>query len=694
MRARGPWIFLLLTVALLPTGAGQDPVEPEAGMVTLFEDPEEDAMVKSGDAEVPVQPWPTVDLRSLSWEETPEDLRVQIGLAALEQDRPEAFIVDDVNVDVRFSHGDMHYLVRFRMTDLVDDPDYYATLYHDDPTAAFPTYLQALPVEVDADANTLTAPVPRADILDQDGAPLNLDDTVTGIWARSESVAVAVTNTLVSGYTLDTATVEVTDTVPDGGADGAAEWAIQHGVEQVGHLALYSDRPFRLSNGEATTFLYEVRLENDAGFPDTVTLDHSTAPQGWMVTFPEKEVRIDAGETVDLPVLLTVPFNHEHGTVHSMEVTGQSRADPQARAHLELGVRYTEIPQPAGHHDTLHIHLGPSGAYMNTEAEHDGATGEPDANSGFGSDFVSYTYTWAIPLAPPLGIGLDFDLERTGTLQMPVTVGGGAVEGYAHGTLVLRQADRQAFFGYREEPLATLPDTEPRMIIPGEETVFELEVRPQAAADHVPYVADSALFLHFRITLTGTAPGLNPSPTAASLQPGGVMELPLNEFHDDVDDYFASLSGVELIPVSSQQRFVNPGETILFEVDAENVGALEGTFDLDLTGTHTEWTRILGDPQIHLGPGAKRPMAVAVSPPDSAVDGELVDVTLHASKSDDPNVRSLIRFLAEVDTDEDHPDESLDADDVDAQLRSQKTPGPWIGLVGLALLGLAARRRR
>ena len=75
-------------------------------------------------------------------------------------------------------------------------------------------------------------------------------------------------------------------------------------------------------------------------------------------------------------------------------------------------------------------------------------------------------------------------------------------------------------------------------------------------------------------------------------------------------------------------------------------------------------------------------LAVAVTPPADANTGETIDLTLHAVKADDDNVRSLIRLLATVDDSQDHPDESSQVDDIDKSLRDKDAPAlPSPGLI-------------
>jgi uncharacterized membrane protein len=133
---------------------------------------------------------------------------------------------------------------------------------------------------------------------------------------------------------------------------------------------------------------------------------------------------------------------------------------------------------------------------------------------------------------------------------------------------------------------------------------------------------------------------------------------------------------------------VNPGKTVLFNITMENIGTTKGSYELELTGSHVEWARIVGPTGLSLGAGESRVLQVAVAAPASAVDGELADVTFHAKLKTDPNVRSLIRLLAEVDVDEQHPDMAGQEQEV-----AKKSPGIGLALL-VGLVGLAARTRR
>jgi hypothetical protein len=460
--------------------------------------------------------------------------------------------------------------------------------------------------------------------------------------------------------------------------------------------------PLRTSNGEATTFLFEVEVTNGADFFDTVRPNWDGGLDSWTVTFPDGNIRLDPGESRSLPFLVTVPFSHVHGEYYPFTVNFQSQADPEASGKLELGVRYTSVPQPAGHHPMLYLHGSYEEGFMNTLE--DVSTSESSETTRTWYCNTGGAFGQSIPLQPNLAMGLDFELEEVGLMEWHIK-SEKDTEGYSvEGALIVSptQPDRcDVARGNRHDgTVATIAQTEPMELRSEVTSTFSSVITPTEIGDYVPFNQDNQLWLSIRIIMPDDATS-NPECTFGCVaeffpkwQEGTNMLLPLKEYHDDVDDYFAELSGIDLYAANNtQERFVNPGETIIFRIQATNVGIQQATFDLEMTGTNTNWATLLGDDQIKLKPGEIQEIAVAVKSPSSStvVDGELADIVLHATLEDDPGIRTIIRLLAEVDTDEDHPDESAAVLGLDEELQ---TPTALLAVpAGLLLAAIAIRRR-
>lgn len=692
MRASALVCLALVLLGSIPAAVGQEGSGPD-GALRVLEDPGGDEDFTVADQHTGQTRWAASDLLALDVSEAVGNLRFVMQVRDLGSETTPA---DGIDYEVRFTAGGAAYGLRIfysgdGTTDgyfCAPDPDFGDFLFCSD----------SLTVAADATAETLAVDVPLGLLVPASGGRMMKGDRVEAFRAAATSLG----GSLVAGYTLGT--VDSSDAMPDAGT-GTVAYTITSGAEQVGHILAGSVRPVRVSNGEATTLLFELEVRNTLDRHDTVALAVDGAPQEWVVTFPDEEVRIDGGGVATVPVLVTTPFNHDHGAYRAFNVTATSRSDPLAVGRVELAVRYTKVPQPAGHHDTVFLHGGTSGPfYLNTLETEEIPPGEESEDPVFSGGCSSGSsngnaMTELIPLVPPLQMGLDVDLAKTGLAKIQLTSEVPIVDGYSVSGLLQAWRGKERPSTCQTEPdattIASLERSAPFSIDAGQTIVVELPIIPLAAGDYLPY--GDGLNLALQLILWQEGPAHAPicclGEDAPTFVAGSTFKLPLAEYHDPVDQYFSTLSGVELFAVAEQQRLVNPGETAVFRLTAENIGAQRASFELQLTGTHTEWARVLGDARITLGAGESRELAVAVTAPSGSGNGEMADVTLHAVKSDDANVRSLIRLLATVDDSEDHPDDSDQVDGIDQSLRGQDAPAlPWLALLA-ALAMLAARRR-
>ncbi|MFO1532240.1 MAG: hypothetical protein ABR562_00855, partial [Thermoplasmatota archaeon] len=77
-----------------------------------------------------------------------------------------------------------------------------------------------------------------------------------------------------------------------------------------------------------------------------------------------------------------------------------------------------------------------------------------------------------------------------------------------------------------------------------------LPVAPTPAADVVPYHPRSALVLE--LALTGMRPDTPEARDPPRLLPGGILQLPLHEYHDAVDSAFAATPDLTLRATTPQ----------------------------------------------------------------------------------------------------------------------------------------------
>lgn len=672
---------LLVLLFLLPAASG----------ATIAEDDSGDHEVHAGPAPVTGARWDALDLLWLELEEYPDDLVFRVGVADFQPDE-DLLLVDSINWDVFFSYRDVDYKVEFsRDGGAPIFPGQIFSAHLDMHDAASGRWFVIERFDVTLTQDSLETSIPRSLIVGADGAGLLKDEHLESIRVQSSLEASQFTLFEVMGAGAQYP-IQGGDAMPN---DGVVEWIIQEGLGQLGTAALQSDEPIRVSNGEATTFLFTVTAHNGAEEEHRFRFAAHDVPDQWVVSFPEESLRIEGGSSVQVPVLVTTPFNHQHGLLQTFMVTMDDQHDPESQGRIELGVRYTDIPQPAGHHDTTFIHIDGSGmAYFNTLEDDPSSVGESARHtSGCGCN-TELIFEFDIPLLPGLAIGLDADLDRLGTLRIPfqATIPMEGVRFYgAVSVLPPGESPGNEFFNPEFEhglfELVPLGTADLQRDVP---TWVDFDVVPTQASDYVAHEPGAAMLMQ----VYAAAPGLMPCclEPRITIAPGGEMTLPLSEYHDDVNQYFSSLSGIELF-ADTQHKLANPGQTTVFNVTLENIGDQRQTVALELTGNNLDWARVLGSNEFTIAPGVSRPIALAVDIPMGIADGVKADLTLHAKDVNDPNVRSLVRLVAEVDTDAQHVDEADLAQTLDGTLADdQKSPSVALGLV-LVALALFARRR-
>ncbi len=143
-----------------------------------------------------------------------------------------------------------------------------------------------------------------------------------------------------------------------------------------------------------------------------------------------------------------------------------------------------------------------------------------------------------------------------------------------------------------------------------------------------------------------------------------------------------------------QERFVNPGETVVYGVLAALAPTAPATeLQLSLSGPGSQWARILGPAQATVQPGESWNVSIAVAVPASATPTEPIDLVVRAGAANDPNLRALVRLYGTITTEEDLPDEAELAARIEGA-GDVASPAPVLPLLGFVLLALALLRRR
>jgi hypothetical protein len=578
-----------------------------------------------------------------------------------------------------------------------DDP-YVALAFRDTPEADWSQVWGTDDAAViDQGAATITVDVLRDLLADQDGAAPFPGRTLDGLHVVAQS--------LLSDADAEVFDVpvplpqSVTDAMPD--AEPYPALALALGLAQTGHARLTSKVPFRASNGEATTFVYNVTVENLADTADTFELVATSIPAGYTVVLPVPALALEPGMNATVPVLLTMPFGHQHGALASLVLESHSLSDPGSVGRVEIGVRFLAVPQPAGHHDTVYLHTGAvtgSSAvnslfggvpgYINTLEEDPADQGAKDCALGVSmEDPGRWHMSWPYILQPTLQMGMDVDAAKVGHFKIPVSTTAPGMEAELTANLYIEPPRGE---DGRQERIHLAGLTSAPMDLPGSgaTVLFEGDMLPDPAAPRVGFQEGYNLVLWITLIYTGpTTPGL--ADDGPCIEPGGSAVLPLREWHDAVDQVLASLDGPGLVPLGAQERLVNPGEAVLFPVSIANARDGSTRFDLQITGPNAPWATLSGS-SISVPAHGTAQASVLVRAPADAADGERADLVLQVFEHDDPTARGLLRLVTVVDTDADQVDDSAAAPAPPKESPSVGSP-VLLGLLALAV-GLARRR--
>ncbi|MEA3137279.1 MAG: hypothetical protein QOC71_1560 [Thermoplasmata archaeon] len=721
-------VVLALALAfllVLPSAPAQSTSEGAA----LLEDGGDDLVIVANGvpSPAPAGQFGPADLLGLAIEESRLEFVLRLSVADLQPDA-EGPLLQSTNYVIDFRHNDVVYRV-YAFRSMLTEVNYFASLATAG-SAPFTDIIAELPITYDVPTATIAVTVSRDLLVDTQGSAPFPGRSLTGFHVRSASFIDSQQDSQDLGpASIPFPTFSITDSMPDTG-NGTLDWAIRFGVGQTGAIRLASAVPTRASNGEATTFLFEVNATN-SGPTQRFVLGTTGVPSTWHVELPSESIEIYEHDTVHVPVLVSTPFAHEHGKLQSFVFEAKGSANGDDVGRVQLGVRYTQPPQPAGHHSTVYLHTAPAqgeeslntalGAafgqefkelYFNTQAPADDPN---DRGIPVGGQFnridpgppPQMTYVWRIPLSPGLEMGMDFDLAAVGTVNVAVdsllplpgaVLTGRLVHSVPDGTDDCSESCtiEDFYFGYGEHTTVATIGPGPAVEVPPNAVGVAVgaPITALAAGDYLPFQAGAGLGLELSLTFTRVDPIFGPH-DAPKLS-GGEAVLPLLEYHDPVDQVFSSLAGLMIVVSGEAERLVNPGETLLFDLGLMNHGTEAASYDLELSGGNKGWAFIVGDAHVTVRPGETRQLGIAVTAPAGAADGELADLVFAAVDAKDPTARTLARLVAIVDTDMDHIDDASRVPGLQDRLTSKDSPAPTgaVLLASLAAIAIALRRRR
>lgn len=725
MRTGVVCLLALLLAAALP------PVAAEEVDTVLVEDATGDVVVRAQDDSLPAQGdngrFPDVDLTGAGiFDETPEAVTFFVQVASLEEDSQNPLPFSDPDYRVYFRYGDASYRVRMdtsleHAANAAFDREsgVLARLEAETSRGQFRGVAQA-EGRLDFGADRVYATVPRAAIVDHNQAPLSINSTLTGFHATASSMGwfnFPVGQTQQGGDPLLWVGPPMAfDQAPDMLSSLPSYQMFTGDLKQKGGLVAVSDDPVRWTNGEASTLGFQVVLTNTADHDIPVRASvEKTAPQ-WTVAFSDS-LTVPRATSVNVTLLVTIPFSHNHGSLHMFQATYES-LDGDHLAVADLGVYWPAVPQPAGHHDTIWLHsmsqsddggffsMFDSGTHAWISATEDEEQDEGIAvpamltlppNTFTGGKAISF---WRVALEPELRMGLDFRPHETGKAEITIRFPTPVVDPVL--SVQLSHVEVHERRGRNDNGMGesvTLAEARSEVVqgaVSGLHTfVLDLEILDEA--DDVPYQRDTNLFLTIRLDATFIAGfgGADTADESPRLEPGGTwMELPLDEYMVPVDLSFQTDGALELeIGSEGRARSVNPGKTTIYTFDLQYHGSEPITLRTLITGTHAEWAVPVGDAEFTMEPHGQRRLGMAVKAPSGTSSGERADLTYTVVSVANAAVQAGVNTVTTVDTTQDIPDEAARQKDLDKELTtSKKSPGLPL-LVLLGALAVLARRR-
>lgn len=757
---RTPWALLVAALFLPFAMPAVGQPAPEAAAAThVLDDSTGDVMVNAnGQTTGANGRWAAADLKGVDVAETQDDLTFILTAASLST-QPEAPMVEGIVVyRIDFTHNDRLFQVVMVRQNAGQTNFYTAMLQaYDNGRDAYASITKQSVATADESKGTISATFSKDTLVDEEGNAPQPQVPFTQWHASAQNLGTAFFGQNGQGCLGPAGcqalpNVQATDAMPDQGF-GPSDLKIRFGIVQTGNARLSSPVPNRASNGEATTILYQVVGHNVGKTSDMFMLGASGAPAGWDVQLPAEHVTIAANDSVNLPILVTIPFTHLHGSYQFFVLTMTSMKDAGSVGRIQLGVRFSNPPQPTQHHPTVWVHSDDQGGFLDTLPN--GATVQ-DATFGTGAklymnaleddDKDSHldvagnpcnmrggtppvppmeSYCWDVPLSPSLELGLDFDMNKTGKISIPIATKGpmqasvlrGSLEYYppVNNTGGNRGGGLRGGQGNFQQPkqLAEIDPKAPVDVSANGQVALEADLKPILADPYIPFVKGASLVLHLQVDFTGVNAVFFPNQvTPPFVQAGGLItDLPLLEYHDRVNQLFASSSELMLSAAGAQDRMANPGSDVLFNLTLMNHGKKATTVDLVMRGTHAEWSTVLvpTKTQVQLPADGSTKVSIVVHVPKTAkggsagsgsmagmnMGGDAADLVLSVTSTTDLNQRALARLHVMADTSKAWPDDHDTVLAIQGLNAKKSTPGLELPLLlaALALVLLAQRRR-
>lgn len=707
-------------------------IAPATGQIAAWEDAQGDQSIRYGVAggssptqyDVPNedQGWyPHFDIvRAGIYEETEDSIVFEL---LIDSDEPQGTEPENpyaIEYNLHFTYHEEAMRINMRWYhEWMDEPWGYVERYEND----YWQYLTWGWIQVHPEGDGWTFAVDKWNLRDQQLIPAREGDVIGNIWATSGKSEWDYSGVAFTGWCPNPD--QPTQTWGPGCGFSATDeagssssplgaYTLTKSPEGLGHILLETERPIRASNGLATTYVYELRLFNLDDEPDTVSLAASNIPSGWDVYLPPR-VELEPGEIKNLRMAIGVPFGHKHGESASLQVLAKSERDPQSTSETTIVVYWPQIAQPSGHHPTLYFHSDGWRTWMNTVP----GTGDPEDSGGgvvgarSSSNCTICTrngepilhergYYWNMYLRPGLFTGLDFEVDKSinGNLEIAIDE-----------TLDTTVATMLTLYREDMEPIIIGMQEQDVSFTAGESTQIAVDMPVNAAADRIPYEANSALY--FFVEVHGDWEGAedadssyvtnwfidinNDMDYAAELYTStSSLNLPLLDYHDEVDPgLLDALTRLQLEAPEEIVRAVNPGRTAAYFFEVVNKGDSDDTVEWQVEGPHAEWATVYPEFSKVRSQG-KATVAIGVHVPEDAAPEEVADLLLVGQSTKNPEAQVFGQFIAYVETGGEIPDESdrlLALQDTAEETEAKGAPFPVAVALAAVAVALLARRR-
>jgi hypothetical protein len=557
---------------------------------------------------------------------------------------------------------------------------------------------KAVPWEVRAGETSWVFTVPKASLFNENRVPARFGDSLTNITAVAQQSLAGLPFGGGGGGGDITGGAYAYDRAPNTGF--GPQFTFVKGANGRGHLALAALEPIRVSNGEATTIVYKVEITNHNTEPLTASLesivDKKYLDQGWTARVPSL-LKLEAKQVLVFPVILALPFTHNHGETALFKVAARTLEDSNSYAEVGLGVFWTDVPQPSAHHEGeaagTWFHSKPSDDDFPPQAVREqtfpimetwmnGVPEDPDPeatdrnvpaffNEGLGCTMrflqgcqvpPTWTASWQVPLSPSLLLGLDFDTSKKGRLVVDILpkvpaasarvvaqlqycdptqqTGGGQGQGGRGGF------GNQTCYNYRT---LLAKGEQSKALTANTPTNFEITLDIEPIADLVPYRKGHNVRLNIQLITTDIPQNLmGTEPRPELVTDKALLQLPLIEYHDPVDQAFENVGTLALESLSPFEKLVNPGKTTVFQFNVVSSGKDTQPIRLELQGVNSDWATLHGPDRFDLAPGQKRNVTISVRAPEDAVAEERAELFFVAQHEGDQSVVAVTRLRASV----------------------------------------------